>query len=168
MDIIIREEQQHDIVAIEQVTQAAFKTVEYSNQTEHLIVNALRERGKLLISLVAVENNDVIGHIAISPVRLSSGDQGWYGLGPVSVRPSHQRRGIGAKLIQESLHQLRQQDASGCVLLGDPNYYAQFGFKVFSNLVLADVPAEYFQALSFDGTAPCAEVFYDGAFYVTN
>lgn len=166
MHIQIRAEQATDIEAITALTQTAFANVEYSSYTEHLIINALRVREKLTLSLVAVVDDQIVGHVAISPVQLSSEDTGWYGLGPVSVQPELQGKGIGRALIHEVLQQLKALGAAGCVLLGDPNYYQKFGFKAYAQLSLADVPPEYFQAISFTGTVPQAEVFYDDAFYV--
>ncbi|SEL41401.1 putative acetyltransferase [Chitinophaga rupis] len=56
---------------------------------------ALRANGQLTVSLVAEEEGVLIGHIAISPVTISSGSEGWFGLGPVSVIPSKQGSGVG-------------------------------------------------------------------------
>lgn len=85
MNIIIRDEQDKDIEAIEKLTKAAFQNAEHTSHTEHFIVNSLRDHGQLTISLVAIEDESIIGHIAISPVEISSGEIGWYGLGPISV-----------------------------------------------------------------------------------
>ncbi len=76
MDIIIRDEQIEDIEAIEKLTKAAFQNAEHTSHTEHFIVNSLRNHGQLTISLVAVEDSSIIGHIAISPVEISSGETG--------------------------------------------------------------------------------------------
>lgn len=86
----IRREKPSDINAIDQVTKAAFASAAYSSGTESFIIKALRANGQLTISLVAEEEGVVIGHVAISPVAISSGDEGWFGLGPVSVVPSRQ------------------------------------------------------------------------------
>lgn len=164
MDIIIRDEQIEDIEAIEKLTKAAFQNAEHTSYTEHFIVNSLRNHGQLTISLVAVEDSSIIGHIAISPVEISSGEIGWYGLGPISVHPDKQGYGIGSLLMKESLEKLKQFGAQGCVLLGDPRYYSRFGFKNYPELILPDVPSEYFQALTFSGNIPKANVKYHEAF----
>ena len=166
MDILIRAEHASDIGEIHLLTKAAFKNVEYSMHNEHLIVDDLRKRGLLSLSLVAVHEQSVLGHVAISSVRLSSGDAAWYGLGPISVQPELQGKGIGSALIYEVLQQLKVLGVAGCVVLGDPNYYQKFGFKAYAQLTLADIPPEYFQAISFKENIPHAEVFYDEAFYV--
>lgn len=94
-EIVVRSETDADVDAITQVTIAAFKTLEVSNQTEQFIIEALRAAKVLAVSLVADVDGRVIGHIAFSPVTISDGTPSWYGLGPVSVLPEYQRKGIG-------------------------------------------------------------------------
>jgi putative acetyltransferase len=89
MDIVIRKEIESDIKAISEITKAAFETLAVSNQTEQFIINALRDANVLTISLVAVAGKRVVGHIAFSPVTISDGSPGWYGLGPISVLPEN-------------------------------------------------------------------------------
>lgn len=118
MNPTIREERLEDVAAIHQLTELAFSTMPYSSGTEHLIIDALRAEGALVVSLVAIAEDVVVGHIAFSLVSLSSGDQGWYALGPVSVEPRFQRKGIGSALIREGLKRLEEAGACGCVLVG--------------------------------------------------
>jgi len=162
-EITIRGETDADIGTITKVTIAAFKTLEISNHTEQLIVEALRAAQALTISLVAEVNGRVIGHIAFSPVTISDDTRNWYGLGPVSVLPEYQRQGIGKALIREGLSRLRDINAQGCCLVGHPDYYRKFGFKNISGLVHEGVPQEVFFALSFDGHTPQGTVtFHEG------
>ena len=128
------------------------------------IVTALRKAGQLSVSLVALEGEALVGHVALSPVMLSSGDAGWHGLGPISVRPDRQGHGIGAALMVAAIERLKTMGSAGCVLLDDPAYYVRFGFKACEQLVLPGVPAEYFQALPLAGGIPAAEVSYHAAF----
>ncbi len=100
MNIRIRNEQNTDIQAIFDLIQSAFSHVEYSSHTEQFIVNALRENNQLTLSLIAEINNQVVGHIAFSPVSISDGATDWYGLGPISVLPEYQANGIGSQLIK--------------------------------------------------------------------
>lgn len=165
--ITIRNEIPTDAAAIEAVTIAAFDSAEHSSGTEQFIVRALRDSGQLAVSLVAEEDGRVVGHVAVSPVTISSGAPGWYGLGPVSVVPEHQERGIGARLITRALEELRTLGAAGCVVLGEPDYYSRFGFKADPGLVLPDVPAEYFQAITFNGASPVGQVAYHASFDAT-
>lgn len=76
MKIIIGDERLEDILAIAKLTRAAFQNTDHSSHTEQFIVNALRTHGQLTISLVALENNQLVGHVAISPVTISSGETG--------------------------------------------------------------------------------------------
>ncbi len=161
--IVIRSENDADVRAITEVTVAAFKTLEISNHTEQFIIEALRAAKVLTVSLVAEVDGRVIGHIAFSPVTISDGTRNWYGLGPVSVLPEFQRKGIGKALIQEGLSQLKALNAKGCCLVGHPDYYRKFGFKNLPGLGHEGVPQEVFFALSFDGRYPQGTVtFHEG------
>jgi putative acetyltransferase len=168
MQVKIRSEEPSDVAAIESLTAAAFLNAPHTGHNEHLIVNALREASDLTISLVADDDGDVIGHVALSPVSISDGSVGWYGLGPISVLPERQRQGIGSRLMERALEELRGLGASGCVVLGDPSYYGRFGFKVESALVLRGVSPEYFQAIVLRDTSPSPSgvVSYARAFNV--
>jgi putative acetyltransferase len=166
LNLTLRNEQADDIENIFNLTQLAFLNAAHTDHTEHLIVNALREANQLTISVVAELDQQIIGHVAISPVEISSGAQHWYGLGPISVAPEYQHQGVGKALIQQSLQQLKQLGAAGCVVLGDPTYYSKFGFQPHESLILEGVPAEYFQALSFDQSIPQGTVKYHPAFEV--
>jgi len=162
--IVIRNVTDADIGAITEVTVAAFKTLEISNHTEQFIIEALRAAKALTVSLVAEVDGHVIGHIAFSPVNISDGTQNWYGLGPVSVLPEYQRKGIGKSLIKEGLSQLKELNAQGCCLVGHPDYYKKLGFKNMSGLIHEGVPHEVFLALSFDGHIPQGTVIFHEGF----
>lgn len=164
MSIKIRKEQPNDIQGIHEVTITAFLEAPHTDHTEQFIVKALRDAGALTISLVAEDEENILGHLALSPITISDGSDNWYGLGPISVLPSEQGKGIGSKLMNSAINELNNIGAKGCVLLGDPNYYHRFGFKPMGGLVLPDVPAEYFQALVLQGGLPQGNVTYHEAF----
>lgn len=107
------------------------------------------------------------GHVAVSPVTIADGTQGWFGLGPVSVTPRLQGQGIGSQLVHRALDMLKEQGASGCVVLGDPSYYQRFGFRNEPGLVLPGIPPEYFMAISLGGPLPGGVVAYHPAFEAT-
>jgi putative acetyltransferase len=165
--MVVRNETNDDVCAITEVTIAAFKTLEISNHTEQFIVAALRAAKALAVSLVAEKDGRVIGHIAFSPVTISDGTPNWYGLGPISVLPEHQRKGVGKALIKEGLSRLKDLNAQGCCLVGHPDYYRKFGFKNMSELVLEGVPPEVFFALSFNGHTPQGTVTFHEGFKAT-
>ncbi len=161
----IRPESPADVDAITVLTAEAFLYAEHTSHTEQFIVNALRRAGVLTVSLVAQAGDGTLqGHVALSPVTVSDCSAGWYGLGPISVAPAQQRQGIGSQLMQRALDDLRALGAAGCVLLGDPAYYARFGFAPRAGLVLEGVPPEYFMALAFGVAYPQGAVQYHPAF----
>ena len=164
MAIEIRNETAADIQAIEAVTTAAFRHAPHTSHTEQLIVSALRRAGQLTISLVADTEGAVIGHVTVSQVSISDGSSGWFGLGPISVMPRHQRRGVGSHLMREALRILRERGAAGCTVLGDPQFYSRFGFQVDPNLILPGAPPPYFQSIRFDSPQPHGTVAYHAAF----
>ncbi|WP_372882319.1 GNAT family N-acetyltransferase [Psychromonas sp.] len=164
MSISIRKEQPGDAHCIHEITVAAFLEAPHTDHTEQFIVKALRESGALSISLVAEDEGNVVGHVALSPVTISDSADSWYGLGPISVLPNKQGEGIGSKLMNAAIQELKNIKAKGCVLLGEPNYYHRFGFKPRDGLVLPGVPPEYFQVLVFKGDLPQGNVTYHESF----
>ena len=163
----IREETETDIPAIHALLASAFETAPHSQQTEHLIVDALREKGQLTLSLIAEEDDELIGCIAFSPVKINDVNCGWYGLGPVAVLPVRQGFGVGSELIQSGIRHLRADDAAGCVVLGEPTYYSRFGFAPLPDLKLDGVPDKYFMARPLIDDVPSGIVTYDPAFNIS-
>ena len=143
---------------------AAVKGAPYSSGTEAGIVDALRADGALAVSLVAVLDGEVIGHVAFSPVGIDVAKGNWYGLGPVCVAPGHQRQGIGQALIAAGLEQLKALEASGCVVLGAPGFYGRFGFRSDPELRYGEAPAAYFQRLVFKGPPPSGQTRFHPSF----
>ncbi len=161
----IRPETAADAPVIHAVTTAAFRDTPRSDQREAAIVDALRRAGALSVSLVAECDGEVAGHVAASPVTIDGRDGDWFGLGPISVLPAWQRRGIGGLLVQASLRQLRALGAGGCVVLGDPAYYGRFGFRATPDLRLPGVPPGYFQRLHLSGSPATGTVAYHAGFH---
>lgn len=162
--IVIRDETPADAAVIGEVTETAFRSLDVSDHTEQHVIESLRRAGALSVSLVAELGGRVIGHIAFSPVTMSDGTPDWYGLGPVSVLPEYQGRGIGGTLVREGLSRLRGLGARGCCLVGHPGYYGRFGFRNTAGLSHAGVPPEAFFALSFDGRMPVGSVRFHRCF----
>ncbi len=124
--VIVRPENPADGPAIRAVNVAAF-----GGPAEAGLVDLLRRRGKLLLSLVAVEAGSVVGHAAFSRVRLRDvrSHALGAGLGPMAVRPDRQRGGVGTLLVERGLELCRVQGVAYVVVLGHPGYYPRFGFR---------------------------------------
>jgi putative acetyltransferase len=121
---MIRSERSGDIENIRLVNQTAFGTTVEAN-----LVDNLRKRDKLIVSLVAEEDGVLVGHIAFSAVRLESHPQvRGVGLGPMAVIPSMQRQEIGSDLVVTGLERCRTLGYHYVVVLGHPQYYPRFGF----------------------------------------
>lgn len=160
----IRSERPTDVVAISYLTTTAFETAPHSNGTEARIVEGLRTGGALTVSLVAVDQSEIVGHVAFSPVTIAGAREDWYGLGPVSVRPDNQGLGFGQRLVRAGLAQLRALQAAGCVVLGDPQYYHRFGFENDPALTYGGHQSPYFQRLVLGGPPASGDVTYHPAF----
>ncbi len=161
----IRPENKDDHSAISEITLASFEGYPCSQQIEHLIIDDLREASALTVSLVAVINEQVIGHIACSPVSISDGTSDWYGLGPISVLPEFQGQGIGSKLIKTALSHLKNDiGGCGCVLVGPANFFFMFSFANYPQLIHEDIPQELFLSLPFTENIPSGVVEFHPAF----
>jgi len=124
-----------DLDAIVEVHRAAF-----GRDAEGTLVRRLVEAGRDAVSLVAVDDDDVVlGHVLFSPVTIEQGDDGKaLCLAPVAVQPDLQRQGIGHALIEEGIGACFVQDARAVFVLGSPAYYTQFGFAKASTHGLHD------------------------------
>ena len=165
MSIEIRAEQSADEAAIYQVTRDAFRGQPYAGGNEQDVVNRLRERGLLSLSLVALDGGRVVGQVTFSPVTLSDGSEGWYGLGPVSVTPQRQREGIGGQLIRAGLAALSERGARGCVLTGNPAYYQRFGFELAPDHVPEVESPAFFQLKRLGAAGETGRFAFHPPFY---
>ena len=122
--MIVRPETASDRDAVRRVHATAFTTPE-----EAALVDALRAGASPLVSLVADEAGDVVGHVLFSPVTLPDHPQlRLMGLAPLAVLPERQRRGVGAALTRAGLERCREIGVGAVVVLGHPAYYPRFGF----------------------------------------
>lgn len=156
--MMIRREQKNDEITIREITDIAFKGKPYSDGTEADAIDKLRAAGHLHISLVAEEDENIISHAAFSPAHISGLRGQWYGLGPVSTHPDHQGKGAASALIEEGLRLLKQEGASGCFLIGNPDFYSRLGFISNGKLSYKDVDASYVQFIAFKQENPAGEV----------
>ena len=93
------------------------------------------------------------------------GSPDWYGVGPVSVLPERQGRGIGSALMEEGMSLLKRElGARGCCPVGELGYYRRFGYRNYPEMVHEGIPQEFFLALPFAGTVPRGTVEFHRAF----
>ena len=162
--MLIRIETPDDIDAIHDLTSIAFEPMAYSDGTEAAIIGRLRASGDLTVSLVAEEDGEILGHVAFSPVTIDGIDAGWFGLGPISVKPDRQRQGIGKALIASGLELLEEMGASGCALIGNPDVYRGAGFSSDGRLSYHDLDTRLVQHIVLHGPAPSGTLRFAPAF----
>jgi predicted N-acetyltransferase YhbS len=131
MSITIRPEREADVLAIRELTVAAFQKSELGYHGEAEIIERLRAGCPEILSLVAEENERIVGHILFSPVQIP--DEGrtasGMGLAPMCVAPAFQSQGIGSRLVEKGLELLAEKACPFVVVLGHPAFYARFGFE---------------------------------------
>lgn len=120
----IRAEAAGDRDGVRRVVVAAF-----GREAEARLVDALRGRVTPELSRVALVRQEIVGHVYFSPVRVGDASRQAMALGPVSVAPAWQGRGIGARLCREGLAACRARGENVVFVLGDPDYYRRFGFE---------------------------------------
>ena len=146
----VRAEKPEDVNAIHQVNREAF-----GRKNEAILVDQLRGIASTF-SFVAVQSEQIVGHLFFSPVTINgqcSSDLLLLGLAPVAVLPNYQQQGIGSLLIQRGLEVCNQAKCDAVVVLGDPKYYSRFGFVAASTHGLRceyDVPDEAFMVLELN------------------
>jgi len=144
---IIREERPEDIAGIYLVNERAFNQPDEAN-----LVDLLRAHGKVSLSLVAVDDDRVLGHILFSPVTIerSAKTVSAIGLAPMAVLPEFQNQGIGSMLVRSGIEECRKAGHDCVIVLGHPEYYPRFGFVPASRYGIEsefDVRDEVFMAL---------------------
>ena len=143
----IRDEKPEDVAAIRAVVEAAFPA-----PAEADLVGRLRADGDSIISLVAVDDGLVVGHVLFSKLTAPFPA---LGLAPVSVLPGRQNAGIGSRLIRAGLERAVRDGWQGVFVLGEPEYYGRFGFDAdIAKGFASPYAGPYFMALALDGELP--------------
>jgi len=146
----IRPETAEDIPGISRVEELAFEKPDEAN-----IVDGIRARDGVTLSLVALEGEEIIGHVLFSLVTIEDGKRvvEGVGLGPVAVLPSHQKLGVGSVLCHEGLTQLAKMGHKIAVVLGHSEYYPRFGFQSANDYDIRckwDVPPGVFMVMELE------------------
>lgn len=164
MSWTIRDERAGDEPAIRGLTERAFVGRPYSDGDEADVIERLRRDGDLLLSLVATSGEVIVAQACWSRAILSNGEDGWMVLGPIAVEPAWQGQGIGRTLIETGEARLRTMGAKGITVLGDPAFYARFGFRQHTPLGLEGELGGYLQVKGFGAPIPAATIGYARAF----
>jgi len=152
--IFIREENAKDIEQIKIINEQAF-----GQPAEANIVDMLRKSCPDLLSLVALEENEVVGHILFSPAKIIGSPKmvDGMGLAPMAILPGRQCQGIGTYLVKRGIEMLRSRCCPFIIVLGHPEYYPRFGFERACVHGIAcpweGVPNEAFMILVLDQAA---------------
>jgi putative acetyltransferase len=146
MSMQIRPEEKSDEAAVFGINAAAFPT-----DAEAKLVDSLRLAANPYVSLVAEDDQELVGHILFTPVRLEPFDDlHLMGLAPMAVSPSQQRSGIGTALVKAGLESCKALGIGAVAVLGHPEYYPRFGFRPSSQFGIKseyDVPEDVFMLL---------------------
>lgn len=148
--ISIRREQPQDVRGIREVNISAF-----GQPQEADIVDELRQNCTDLLSLVAVRQHRIVGHILFSPATIQSEDSILHGmaLAPMGVLPEYQRQGIGSELVRTGIAELKNRRCPFAIVLGHAEYYPRFGFERASAHRVGserDVPDDAFMIMELD------------------
>jgi predicted N-acetyltransferase YhbS len=152
-DLILRQEEAKDHPFVFDLIQEAFREMDHSDQTEHLLVERLRISKAFIpeLSLVAECNGEIAGHILFSRIWIVSESKNVesLALAPVSVIPDFQGIGIGSQLIQKGHQIARDLGFRSVVVVGDPGYYSRFGYQPASKFGIQfpfEIPEHYCMA----------------------
>lgn len=144
--MIVREETEQDREMVRTVNVAAFETA-----SEADLVDALRAQADPVVSFVAEDNGEVVGHILFTPMTAPEHPHfKIMGLAPMAVLPDRQKQGVGSAMVREGLEHCRRLRSAAVVVLGHPEYYPRFGFEPASRFGIKseyDVPDEVFMAM---------------------
>ncbi|OGM10618.1 GNAT family N-acetyltransferase [Candidatus Woesebacteria bacterium RBG_13_36_22] len=144
--ISIRSEKPEDYQSIYNINKLAF-----NGEVEAKLVNNLRKTKGFIpeLSLVAIKDDEVIGHILFSIIHIHTDTKNIpvLALAPMAVLPKHQKQGVGLQLVREGLIKCRELGYKAVILVGHPDYYARFGFSPANKKGLKlpfDAPSEAF------------------------
>lgn len=114
-----------------------------------------------LYCFVATEDEQIVGSILFSRLTFEC-DVDAFLLAPVAVHPSYQGQGVGQRLINVGLNELREDGVELAFTYGDPDFYAKVGFGPISErtakapLELTDPEGWLAQSLVGDELEPIA------------
>ncbi len=146
----VRPEATGDFAAIQALHRAAF-----GGEGEASLVDELREAGSVVLSLVAEQGDDIVGHVLYSRLRIDGKEARASALAPISIAPARQKQSIGSRLIEEAHRLLAAEGEQIVLVLGDPAYYRRFGFSTTAaKSFRTPYDGDYLMALVLSEDAP--------------
>ena len=134
MNLKLRQENHSDYHEVESVVEKAFQGLDFSDQTEHLLVKRLRKSDSFVpeLSIIAELDGKIVGHILLTKIQIIDQQNSYESLSmaPVSVLPEYQKMGIGSKLILEAHQRAKQLGFESIIVLGHSDYYPKFGYQL--------------------------------------
>ncbi|PAB55919.1 GNAT family N-acetyltransferase [Anaeromicrobium sediminis] len=160
MNIYIRQELNKDYIITEELTEKAFKGMEFSNNNEALLVRRLRKSKYFIpeLSLVAEMDDEIVGHILLSKIKINNDNNSIesLALAPISVLPEYQNKGVGKTLIKDVLNRAKELGYKSVIVVGHEKYYPKFGFRPMKNWKIRaafDVPENVLMGLELEKDA---------------
>jgi predicted N-acetyltransferase YhbS len=134
MEVIIRNTNEQDYYKTEYITREAFWDVYKPGCDEHLVLHIIRNSHCFIkeLDFIAIHKNEIVGHIICTKAKVINTLNKEYGVlcvGPISILPEFQKKGIGSKLMFRSITDAKKLGFQGMILFGNPDYYHRFGFK---------------------------------------
>lgn len=157
----IEQEREEQYAEVEELLKAAFMELTDGDPTEHILVNRLRKGETFIpqLSLVARNDQQILGHIMLTTIRIVGRDKECLSLAmaPVAVRSNVQGMGIGSTLIDEAIQRAKELGFGSIIVLGHPEYYPRFGFRPTKEWEIRvsfdDIPVEYLMGLELEAGA---------------
>lgn len=142
----IRKEEEKDYKEIKHINDLCF-----NGEYESKLISNIRAGKNFILSLVAEENGEIIGHIMYSRIKIGKVDS--TSLAPMCVIPEYQKTGVGSELIKKSFEVLKEMGEKSVIVLGHDKFYSKFGFETAGKYGIKcpyDVPDEVFMAIEFE------------------
>lgn len=150
MKVKIRPEEEKDHRSVEYITREAFWDLYKPGCNEHLIVHKMREVPAFIkeLSFVACDEENIVGSIIYSRAKVVNNENiasEVLCMGPISVLPSYQGKGIGSLLMNHSVEKSRELGFKAVIIFGNPGYYHRFGFANAEKYHITTASGENFE-----------------------
>jgi predicted N-acetyltransferase YhbS len=170
MEILIQRTKPKDFLTTENITREAFWNLYNPGCSEHFILHKLRLSKSYVegLDLIAIHKGELIGHIISTKAKVidaKGNEHEVLCVGPFAVSTNLQGKGVGAKLIKQSITEANEMRFSGMILFGNPDYYHRFGFVNAQNYGITTKEGMNFEPFMVLELYPNALAAVKGNFY---